>query len=598
MGMREILHRAKTTFRDRFHPPKYVRWTPEEAYERLSLANSSAIVTPRIAAPASQPVVDEGDALLHGDWSIFGHQIQLDDPPIWNKNYVRGGEWPDVPADNLDYRRNDIADGVKFTWELGRWTWATSLATAYASTKEDRYRELCIRWLEDFARKNPISQGIHHTSGIEDAVRVLAGLIAIGLLDAANDDRLIPVLGLIYQQALHCSDHLSEGTSANNHLIAEYASMLAAGAALPNAQHSEKLRLRGSKGLYDEILTQVNPDGTSVEQSFGYIPFIWELVIIPLIIASANGLSKPPQTVHDRLKMSLEFMRSVRLPDGTAPQIGDEDDGRILLPGHSATRLDLVGNLLAKFLGAPLLSDEPDASLLAEMFSPGNSLPAHAPPHGVHKFPDGGYTVWRDKLLLVTLDHGPLGWQSIAAHGHADALSVTVFAGSVPIVVDPGVYAYQDDPAARDRFRGTPYHSTVNFDNRNQSEILGPFMWGRRARTYAQGDGWECAWHTGERHWRAVSVESNVIRIEDRVDGLNPETVFVLHPAAIVEVTANVAKVSVRGVSATFESDGLGAWRCEPGEYSRMLSHKEPTIRLCATFEKPYAKVTITVDAG
>src|ERR1051326_5609619 len=78
-------------------------------------------------------------------------------------------------------------------------------------------------------------------------------------------------------------------------------------------------------------------------------------------------------------------------------------------------------------------------------------FPARTAADGVHRFPDGGWTVWREAGLLVTFDHGPLGLGALAAHGHADALSVTIWRGTDGIAVDPGTFAYQEDAAARER---------------------------------------------------------------------------------------------------------------------------------------------------
>ena len=39
---------------------------------------------------------------------------------------------------------------------------------------------------------------------------------------------------------------------------------------------------------------------------------------------------------------------------------------------------------------------------------------------------------------VLTFDHGPVGYLSIAAHGHADTLAVWLSVGSQPIFVDAG----------------------------------------------------------------------------------------------------------------------------------------------------------------
>jgi hypothetical protein len=63
------------------------------------------------------------------------------------------------------------------------------------------------------------------------------------------------------------------------------------------------------------------------------------------------------------------------------------------------------------------------------------------------------------------------------------------------VIVDPGTYCYQGDRSLRDHFRSTWAHNTVRVDGEDQSQMLGPFLWGRRARprplAWAVGPGWQ-----------------------------------------------------------------------------------------------------------
>jgi len=79
-------------------------------------------------------------------------------------------------------------------------------------------------------------------------------------------------------------------------------------------------------------------------------------------------------------------------------------------------------------------------------------------------------------------DAGPLGYLSIAAHGHADALALTLSAGGHEILIDPGTYAYHTQKKWRDYFRGTSAHNTVRVDGVDQSVIGGNFMWLKHAK--------------------------------------------------------------------------------------------------------------------
>src|SRR5205823_14946514 len=121
-------------------------------------------------------------------------------------------------------------------------------------------------------------------------------------------------------------------------------------------------------------------------------PFVWELVLAALLAAEAAGRPAAPE-VRARLGASLEFARAMRLPDGHTPQVGDEDDGRILLAVDAWPPLDLVGNALAAWLEADALSD--DATALARLTC-GAPRPSRVAADGRHVFAQGGHTVWRD----------------------------------------------------------------------------------------------------------------------------------------------------------------------------------------------------------
>ncbi len=102
-------------------------------------------------------------------------------------------------------------------------------------------------------------------------------------------------------------------------------------------------------------------------------------------------------------------------------------------------------------------------------------------------FPEGGYFVLGCEFdtpseIRVVADAGPLGYRSIAAHGHADALSFTLSAGGREFLIDPGTYAYHTQERWRQYFRGTAAHNTLRIDGLDQSVSGGNFMWLRKAR--------------------------------------------------------------------------------------------------------------------
>ena len=457
MSAAEISHRLHITVRDRWRPPPYAADTPDEASRRLfSAPPQDALASSRlhrlVAAPGHRELFEveltDARALLAGRWHLFGRDVKLDDPPRWNRNMITGQEWPDVPSRDLDYRNPGVAGGPRYTWELGRLTMLPTLALAGRVTGDGPFADRAVAWLNDWTARNRLGNGIHHTSTLEMAIRVLEVCWALALLgDHARRVSMASCLGLLAQQALYCRDHLSFGSSANNHLIAEYAAMVMMGAMFPALRSADELLETGVAGLEVQVQRQFHPDGVNAEQAFGYLPFVWEMLLYALIAGEAAGRVATAVT-RERLHASLEVARTVRLAGGTWPQVGDEDDSRLLLAADGRSRLDLVGNALAAWLGADGLSDR-DTGLAALLF--GRIPRPRAAAEGMHRFASGGYTVWRSGPTVVTFDHGPLGLGPLAAHGHADALSLTVFRGRDAVVIDPGTFAYHEDLAAHDR---------------------------------------------------------------------------------------------------------------------------------------------------
>jgi hypothetical protein len=107
----------------------------------------------------------------------------------------------------------------------------------------------------------------------------------------------------------------------------------------------------------------------------------------------------------------------------------------------------------------------------------------------VHRsFTVGGYYILGDGFetpeeIRIVADAGPLGYLSIAAHGHADALSFTLSVGGNEILIDPGTFAYHTQNRWREYFRGTSAHNTLCVDGADQSVSGGNFLWTKHAQT-------------------------------------------------------------------------------------------------------------------
>ncbi len=121
---------------------------------------------------------------------------------------------------------------------------------------------------------------------------------------------------------------------------------------------------------------------------------------------------------------------------------------------------------------------------LAALAGPGGDLPLlndawEGPPvvasgrEPVSDLVESGYVVVRGGGSQAVLDVGPLSPPYLPPHAHADVLSFVLWAEGRPLVVDPGVVSYTGP--ARDEFRATRAHNTVEVDGVDQCVFWGDF---------------------------------------------------------------------------------------------------------------------------
>jgi hypothetical protein len=140
---------------------------------------------------------------------------------------------------------------------------------------------------------------------------------------------------------------------------------------------------------------------------------------------------------------------------------------------------------------------------------------------------------WEQDSLYLAMDCGPFGYPPALGHGHADALSVEVYGGGRPLLVDSGVYSFHLGDEWRNEFRSTRAHNTVVVDGLDQSELLDGWRVWRPASAdlvkWIAGAGYDLAqaFHDGYRrlpgqivHWRTVFfVQSEYWILIDHLEG-------------------------------------------------------------------------------
>jgi hypothetical protein len=505
----------------------------------------------------ARPLVAAAERIAQGRLDVFAlRAVDLGSPPRWNRDPKTGIEAPLVYGKLLDYRDQDLVGDIKYLWEPNRHLHLVTLAQAYALTGRKAYLQALEEHLDTWFIACPPGYGANWASALEVALRLVNWSAAWQILGGAqggcfsqkqNWDFRARWLRSVWQHADFISRWFSLHSSANNHLIGEAAGLFIAGLTWPHWKQAKDWVASSKKILEEEILKQNAPDGVNREQAVWYQQFVLEMLVLCLLAGKANGQWFSPD-YESRIEAMMDFIASIMDCGGNVPMFGDADDGVVLElsqeAGFSPFRSALAtGAMLFRRgdfkLKAGRLDDRTrwlfgagaDAAFEG-LDAEKTRLPAR------QTFPEGGYYVLgcdfeTPQEIRAVVDAGPLGYRSIAAHGHADALSFTLSVGGRELFVDPGTYAYHTQSRWRDYFRGTGAHNTLRVDGLDQSVPGGNFMWTRHARSAcslwlssADKDSFE-GWHDGYarledpvKHRRMIELDKKArrLRIEDTLE--------------------------------------------------------------------------------
>lgn len=556
---------------------------------------------------AMAAVLAKADRILDGHAEYFGVPRSDMQSPDWSFDPKTGRRAPsDVYSFDIPYRSEGAVGDIKQIWEPSRHQHLTVLATAYALTGEDAYAERVADHLKSWWSANPPLRGVHWVSGIELGLRLLSWVWTRRLLgDWAGAPGLFEdnpeALHQIWHHQRWLAGFPSRGSSANNHVIAESAGQLAASCAFPWFPESTLWRTQAMASLDEHLARNTFDSGLNRELATEYHGLVLELGVAAALEAEAARTPVPDSTwrLLQRMTDTLASIVDSRL---RPPRQGDGDDGHALIvDGEGVDRwasLLCTGDALFGRLDwwpkAPRVDVR--TTLFAALAKP--TVTAPRPQHRLDHFADAGLTILRDEEIWCRCDGGPHGFLSIAAHAHADALSVEVRHNGVDILADPGTFCYHGEREWRSYFRSTLGHNTLQLDDRDQSTSGGPFLWTRHTRSTvlnhsahawtAEHDGYAPAVHR-----RRVRIAGPVLHIDDEVVSPRRHRVrlaFHLGPEVSAELHEHTAELTWDGGSAVLELPLALTWSLHRGEerpplgwYSTGFGRKQPAVTLVGT---------------
>ncbi len=533
----------------------------ERELESISSAERSALL-----AVADEVLAHRFDLLGSGPTDLGG---RID----WALDFKSGRRWPPVHVSRLPITYPDDSD-IKVPWELSRFQHLPLLAAAARLTGESRYRDEIGAQLDSWIEDNPVEFGPNWACTMDVAIRAANWVAALALCarEAEGADWLERAAASLLLHGRFIRANLEWSEVRGNHYLSDVAGLLPVAAVFAAASEGRAWVDWAARELGRELDHQIRSDGSDHEASIPYHRLVCELFVCggQAVEALAPGSWGEPQ--RQVLGRMLEFVADYTRPDALAPQIGDADDGRFL-PLADYGRADPRSH--------------------GHLFRQAGSSPASA--RTSQAYPEGGFFVMRHDSLYAIVRCGDNGLGGVGGHAHNDQLSFELALGEQPLVIDPGAYLYTADPAARNLFRSTGFHSTVRIGEREQNDFSSDTLFALPDTTRAEFIEWEPrpsgALFEGRHHGyaklapaalhtRRVELDgaAGELRIRDTVSSEGPHTLEWTFPLAPCDVEGGDGRAQARfeRASLTIESPGLD-FTVEPGWYSPSYGRRERT---------------------
>jgi len=401
--------------------------------------------------------------LLH-EFNYLGSEWILNNPVKWNIDLKTMFEWP-KGVYYLDQRSNTPSGSdIKYPWELSRCYHLLWLGEAFIITGDEKYADEVVFELNDWIENNSFMYTVNWTCAMEVAIRAanwMYALLFIKKSEHFSDEFASKVYSSLYQHGFFIYNNLERTIPySNNHYYSDIIGLLYLGQLFKHTKTGMKWFKFALNQYYKETLIQILPSGVDYEKSVSYHRLMTELAVYPYYMLERVGVNVP-ENVRQRLIRMVQYIRLNAMPNGKAPMIADNDDGRFLpfVPRDFREHLYLTDE------------NSLDNTIISSGVKP---LPLSPFTLTSQLIQDSKIAILRrgDSYLFVNnadrwrLDKDKFGYNG--THIHNDLLSFVYAVGKHEIMVDPGGYVYTSDIERHKEFRSTAKHNTIMVDEEEQ----------------------------------------------------------------------------------------------------------------------------------
>jgi hypothetical protein len=397
-------------------PPAFAGVDPSAKALEGSGADGPAAVVPDYCATRAGSI-GRADGLLRDRYQLGAHAVvRVAHDPTWSENPTGDPNWAFL------FHSMGFVQDLLIAWQQ----------TGYVA-----YRDRATALVRDWTGDNPLahppsiwSWNDHSTALRALAIACLADLVPRlrAQLPSGRSPWLVRMMERHGAKLADPAFYRREGNHALNQAIA----LLEIGRLVGRSDW----RTLAAARLDRLVLASVDTQGVTNEQSIGYQAYNWKRYSLAERRLRSAGLT--PSVAFGRVDRMPWMLVHSALPDGSVEMLGDTQATRaIKIPGTT--------NEYASTAGASGPRPSSEVALYGAGF-----LFARTGWGETGATPDERFT---------SLRFGP----APRFHGHADGGSVTLYGWGSRLIVDPGMYGYQQN-AWRAFFKGRTAHNVVTVD--------------------------------------------------------------------------------------------------------------------------------------
>lgn len=420
-----------------------------------------------ITREENQTIISTAELSFRHEFNLLGSGSIKLDPIDWHIDFKSGKRWRKSFYCELPLIQD--AD-IKVPWELSRCQHLLWLGEAYLLTGDEKYAKEVVDEIKWWIKDNPFLYSVNWKCSMDVAIRAVNWMYALNTIveyEGFDNQFTQKVSKSLWQHGFFIRNNLEKQIPySNNHYASDIVGLLYIGCLFKGSDKGKRWFRFAKNEFFKEIRSQVLPSGVHYERSVSYHRLMTELISYPAYMLQ-RVCEMIPDDIHNRIQRMYEYVATYTKPNGKAPLVADNDDGRFV----PFVKRDFRRH---NYLNDPQSVENRFVAVDCKLYS--------CNPSGTSQcYPDAGVAVIRKGDNYLYVNNGGYSKRPkdsdmiIGTHTHNDLLSFELSMKGKDVLVDAGTFLYTSSKISRDEFRSTSKHNTLVVDGEEQNAFYGAF---------------------------------------------------------------------------------------------------------------------------